>query len=70
MKKVFISYAHEDIKTALKLYNDLQNNSISVWLDKKSLLPGQNWKIEIEKAITESEYFIALISENSVSRIV
>jgi len=37
-------------------------------MDKVDLLPGQNWKIHITKAIKESKYFIALLSSNSLSK--
>lgn len=39
--KVFISYAHEDLQSAIKLYNELKAiNGVSPWFDKKNLLPG------------------------------
>lgn len=67
--RVFISYAREDYETALKLYSDLSSKSeLKPWLDKKDLLPGQNWDIEIKKAIKNSRYFIALFSITSVSK--
>jgi tetratricopeptide (TPR) repeat protein len=37
-------------------------------MDKHSLLPGQNWDIEIKKAIKSSRYFITLSSANSVGK--
>ena len=67
-EKVFISYAKKDQKIALKIYSDLLNNGMSPWIDQVNLLPGQNWKIEIAKAIKESRYFIALFSSNSVNK--
>jgi len=66
--KVFISYAREDIESASKIYNELKNAGIDVWMDKKNLMPGQNWENEIEDAISKSRYFIALFSSNSVSK--
>lgn len=66
--KVFISYAREDQRLAEKLYLDLRQSEINAWIDIKCLLPGQNWKREIKKSIKESAYFIALISNNSISK--
>ncbi len=66
--KVFISYAREDQDVAERIYTDLKESGIQVWIDKHSLLPGQNWKLEIEKAIRESTYFLALLSFNSLSK--
>ncbi|MEZ4526802.1 MAG: toll/interleukin-1 receptor domain-containing protein [Desulfobacterales bacterium] len=66
--KVFISYAREDIATARRLYEDLKMAGIVPWMDKIDLLPGQNWKFHITKAIRESSYFIALLSSKSLSK--
>jgi len=66
--KIFISYARKDFEIARKLYNDLKKAGYAPWLDKESLLPGENWKITIRKAIKESAYFLALISSESVSK--
>ena len=68
MKKVFISYAREDIETARRLYSDLKKAGVDTWLDCEKLLVGQNWKVMIRKAIRESSYFLALLSENSLSK--
>ena len=67
--KVFISYAREDKKVAIKLYNDLKEAGLKPWLDQKKLLPGQNWKHQVESAIKSSDFFIALLSNNSVSKV-
>ncbi len=68
MTNVFISYAREDEKTALKIYEKLVSEGFSVWMDKKNLLPGQDWKTEIEKAIRGSDIFIAFLSNHSVNK--
>jgi len=68
MKNVFISYAKEDFKHAKKLYNDLKKAGISPWLDKYNILPGQNWKYKITKAIENSIFFIAVLSSNSLNK--
>lgn len=67
-KTVFISYAREDSSRAERLYMDLRKADIDAWLDTKCLLPGQNWKKEISKAIKNSAFFLALISERSVNK--
>ncbi|MCP4112858.1 MAG: TIR domain-containing protein [Desulfobacteraceae bacterium] len=68
MKKVFISYAREDIETARKLCDDLREAGADTWLDDDELIPGQDWKAEITKAIKKSGHFIALISTKSVEK--
>ncbi len=66
--RIFISYAREDCKIAIKLYNDLIASGFKPWIDCKDLLPGQKWKFEIETAIKKCSYFIPLLSINSVSK--
>lgn len=67
-KLVFLSYAREDIEAASKLYNELVEVGINVWFDKESLVPGAKWRLAIRSAISESRYFIALMSSRSVSK--
>jgi len=68
LQKVFIGYAREDEAVAIRLYNDLTSAGLDVWIDKKSLLAGQEWRSTIRKAIKDSRYFISLISRNSVPK--
>jgi len=65
---VFISYAREDACVADQLYTDLEQHDCRPWLDARKLLAGQNWKEEIDKAIHQSDFFIALFSQHSVNK--
>jgi len=66
--KVFISYAKEDYKFANELYDFLKENGFKPWLDKKELLPGQDWNHTIRKALREANYIILLLSNISVQK--
>ena len=66
--KIFLSYAHIDLGSAKKIYDDLKRYGLEIWFDKESLLPGQDWEKEIRKAIRECDYFIALLSEKCLSK--
>lgn len=68
MKNVFISYAKEDQIVAKKLYRHLKEAGLEAWLDSEDLIPGQRWKYEIKKAISNCDYFVALLSSNSVNK--
>jgi len=59
---VFIIYAHSNRKAALALYKRFVKDGVQVWLDATELLPGQNWKIEIRKAILKSDMVIVCLS--------
>lgn len=65
---VFISYAKEDLKYSEKIYRDLIDCGITAWIDFDYISPGQNWRIEILKAIRSSKYFLSIISKNSISK--
>jgi hypothetical protein len=68
MSKVFLSYAHEDIGMAKRVYNDLKRYKLDVWFDNESLLPGQVWRDEIQEAIENSDFFLALLSSKSLTK--
>jgi hypothetical protein len=68
-KTVFISYAREDFESAKRLYNDLKKAGLAPWLDKYTILPGQNWKDKIKDAIKNSRYFIPIFSSTSIKKI-
>lgn len=67
-RSVFISYAREDLPFAMRLFADLKRRGERPWLDLKSLLPGQEWESGVNRAIRESDYFIAMLSSRSVSK--
>jgi hypothetical protein len=66
--KVFISYATEDLHYADKLYNFLASNGFLPWMDKRNLLPGQNWDFIIQRELRKADFIVILLSENSVSK--
>jgi len=68
MTKIFICYASEDKKIANELCEKLVKDGFEPWLDKKNLLPGQNWRVEIPKVMRNSGCMIVLLSSTSVSK--
>ena len=66
--KIFISYAKEDYQFASKLYDFLTENNFSPFLDKKNILPGQDWNFVIKKALREANYIILLLSITSIQK--
>lgn len=66
--QVFISYAREDIATAKRLYQDLKTAGVKPWMDEFDLLVGQNWKATITQTIERSDFFLALLSSNSLTK--
>ena len=66
--KIFISYAREDEESARNIFSILQREGCEPWVDIECLLPGENWKLAIQSAIKDSDFFLALLSENSINK--
>jgi hypothetical protein len=66
--RVFIAYATEDFAAAERLFDLLVARGYAPWLDRRRLLPGQNWPRRIEDAIASADFFIACFSTNSVRK--
>ena len=66
--RVFIAYAVEDAARAEELFRALSARGFAAWLDRRKLLPGQNWPRSIEDAITSSDFFVACFSRQSVRK--
>jgi formylglycine-generating enzyme required for sulfatase activity len=66
---VFLSYATPDVEIVRGLYQRLAAESwIFPWFDRESLLPGMDWKLEIDKALHAAEVIILCLSTKSVTR--
>lgn len=65
---IFISYARTDAEIAQGIYETLSHKNQYPWMDIYDLHGGENWQRAIYKAIDNSDIFIALLSNNSVSR--
>lgn len=67
--KVFLCYSSNDETKVTELYYQLSNeNNISPWMDKKKLLPGQDWDFQIQNEIRESDVVIVCLSPSSVNK--
>ncbi|MFG6105370.1 TIR domain-containing protein [Leptothoe sp. EHU-05/26/07-4] len=66
MIRIFLAHASENKEAVINLYDRLQEKGFQPWLDKKDLLPGQNWRSEIPRAIQNSDICLACLSQQSV----
>jgi hypothetical protein len=66
--RIFIAYALEDRVHAERLFDALNARNFAAWLDRRKLLPGQDWPHRIEDAIESSDFFIACFSARSVRK--
>ena len=66
--KVFVAYVQEDAAAAERLFECLEDCGFDPWLDRRKLLPGQNWPRAIEHAIQASDFFVACFSCRSTTK--
>jgi hypothetical protein len=66
--QIFLSYAREDEEKAEELYQKLSDTGFKPWMAKKDILPGERWESRIPQAIRRSDFFLACLSANSVSK--
>src|SRR3954471_16469863 len=59
---IFISYVREDAAIVDALASDLEARGVKVWLDRKSLAPGERWRDAIRHAIQNGDLFVACFS--------
>lgn len=62
----FICHASEDKQFAQSLADKLLGNGINAWIDKYEIKPGDSLCQKIEDGITDADFFIALVSKNSI----
>ena len=62
--KVFLCHAHSDKDAVKALYDRLTRDGVDAWLDKANLLPGQDWELEIRKAVREADVVVVCLSKD------
>jgi len=67
--RVFLCHSSQDKPIVRDLYQRLNAEGwIDPWLDEEKLLPGQDWDMEIEKAVEATDVVIVCLSNNSVTK--
>ena len=67
--KVFLCHSSDDKAAVREIYQRLKAESwIDPWLDEEELFPGQDWGLEIEKAVEETDTVLVFLSDNSVTK--
>ena len=66
--KVFLSYAREDKQKVKELHQKLLDAGFKPWMDTEDILPGKEWLASIQRAIHDSDFFLACLSSNSVNK--
>ena len=67
--RVFLCHASQDKPVVRELYQRLlEKGWIDPWLDEVKLLPGEDWDLEIRKAVEVSDVVIVCLSNKSVNK--
>jgi hypothetical protein len=64
---VFLCHAVVDLKRVSTLYDSLIEAGIRPWMAERDLGPGQDWKLEIKRALRRSRIVVVLLSTSAVS---
>jgi hypothetical protein len=60
--QIFLLYARGDKEAVQHLYRRMVREGANVWMDRESILPGQDWQYEIRRAIHGSDLVIVCLS--------
>ena len=66
--KVFLCHASGDKPAVRDLYRRLAAEGVDAWLDQEKLLPGQNWRLEIPRAVREADVVVICLSNKSITK--
>ncbi len=66
--RIFLCHAREDKPAVRELYQRFRTPGFAPWLDDEDLEPGQKWRVEIPKAIANSDVILVCLSPHSVGK--
>ena len=67
--RVFLCHSSNDKPNIRILYKRfLSEQWIDPWLDEVSIRPGQDWQLEIEKVVNQTDVVIVCLSQNSITK--
>ena len=67
MKKVFVSYAHDDSDFAQRLLASLDDAEVSWWMDSADIASGEAFALKIKESITSANAVVVLVSPRSIN---
>lgn len=65
---IYLAYAVEDALEVDRLYQRLVRGGCAPWLDRRTLLPGENWQLKLKQAISTADFFLACFSTRSIRK--
>jgi hypothetical protein len=68
-KELFFSHSSRNLLTANRIAETLRNHGIPVWYSPTNIMTAQQWHDEIGNALRRCDWFMVLLSPNSVDSI-
>jgi hypothetical protein len=66
--RIFLCHSSGDKPQVYQLYQRLRADGFEPWLDKEDLLPGQDWRKEIPKAVRAADVVIVCLSRRAITK--
>ena len=65
---VFLCHSSNDKLAVRRLERRLRGDGYATWLDERDLLPGQEWDLEIRRAVRAADVVVVCLSKGSVTK--
>lgn len=66
--KVFLCHSSNDKLIVREIYQQLKRFGFKPWLDEEELIGGQDWDLEIKKAVKASDAIVVCLSKTSITK--
>jgi RNA polymerase sigma factor (TIGR02999 family) len=66
--RLFLCHSADDKPLVRDLYSRLRADKIDAWLDEEDLVPGQDWELEILRAVRAADIVVVCLSKRSVNK--
>ncbi len=66
---IFISYSRDTIDTVDSLSSQLENEGLTVFIDQRSIRPGDRWPFEITSAIKTCKAFVVVLTKGYIKTV-
>ncbi len=66
--RLFLCHSSVDKPSVREFYQRLKNDNFDPWLDEEVILPGQDWELEVKKAVRAVDVVLVCLSRASVER--
>ena len=68
VKLIFFCYAREDQARVAEVADRLEKDNFLIYFDKKTLLPGDDWKAKIAEGIEKADFVLVFLSKMSTEK--